>query len=99
LFIYRAVKVKPAWKRRKNAESLSVRKVSTCHADTLNKENSMTQEQEIRAKALEIAALSISALPPEQHCRYMGGGGKSAQEKLIDFSKPYEKYIQGTTRK
>jgi hypothetical protein len=73
--------------------------LSWSRADIESMEDSMTEGQEIRAKALEIAALSIGALPPEHRIQYMGGGGKSTQEKLIDFSKPYEKYIQGTAKK
>jgi len=53
----------------------------------------MNQEQEIRAKALEIAVELYSALL--QQGRIKPEPPKTMEEFIIDISKPFESHIKG----
>jgi len=52
-------------------------------------------EQEIRAKALEISVKTLALLAPEARQNFLNSGNKDIQEKVILASKIYEKHIKG----
>jgi hypothetical protein len=52
-------------------------------------------EQEIRAKALEITTKTILAIPPEARMKFLSGDGNKAQQNVINMSRIYEEHIRG----
>jgi hypothetical protein len=58
----------------------------------------MNQDQEIRAKALEIAIGLLRVLPPKtlgDHFANSSTKGGSAEQSVIDVSKAFEAHIKG----
>jgi hypothetical protein len=58
----------------------------------------MNAEQEIRAKALEIAVGLLRVLPPEtlaDHFKNSSAKGEKAEQAVIDVSKTFEAHIRG----
>jgi hypothetical protein len=58
----------------------------------------MNQEQEIRAKALEIAVGLLRILPPEtlaNHFTNSSAKNERAEQAVIDVSKAFEAHIRG----
>jgi hypothetical protein len=56
-------------------------------------------DQEIRAKALEITTQTLLALPPEARMTFLSGGGNKAQQNVINMSRAFEEHIRGKTTK
>ena len=55
----------------------------------------MTEDQEIRAKALEIAVQTLSLLPPDAKIKFLSGD--NIQQNIINTSQIFEEHIKGAT--
>ena len=55
----------------------------------------MNQEQEIRAKALEIAVQTLALMPQDARKQYLDSHNKGIQENVIRAAEIYEKHIRG----
>jgi 2'-5' RNA ligase len=54
-------------------------------------------DQEIRAKALEITIRTISAFPQEGRTKMLASDGNKAQQNIINMSRVFEEHIRGKT--
>jgi hypothetical protein len=52
-------------------------------------------DQEIRAKALEITTQTLLALPPEVRMTFLSGDGNKTQQNIINMSRMFEEHIRG----
>jgi hypothetical protein len=54
----------------------------------------MTNEQEIRAKSLEITIQMFSMLPPDMRMKFLSGDNRTAQQNIINTSATFEKHLK-----
>jgi len=55
----------------------------------------MNQEQEIRAKALEIAVQAMALLPSDVRTKFLNANGATVQKAVITAAKTFVEYIEG----